>query len=814
MTETLLLLVPLAAAALLAAISDYRLSARINVAASLLSFLCALVLLVDRPATGPYLLVDDLNVVFILLNTFVGFTTSAFSASYIGHELETGRLTTGYLRFYHAMYQLMLFGMTLALIANNIGLMWVAVELATLTTVVMVGIYRTHEAIEAAWKYFILGSVGIALALFGTILVYLAARPVVGEGTDAMVWTILITRARDFDPALLNIAFIFLLLGYGTKVGLAPMHAWLPDAHAEGPTPISAVLSGLLLNVALYALLRFKMLLAANPDAIAPGPLMIALGLISLIFAAFMLYRRRDIKRMFAYSSIEHMGITVFAFGMAGPLGNFAGLLQMTMHSLTKSAIFFSVGHVAQVKGTQRIAEMGGLTVTHPVLGWGLIAGVAAIAGLPPFGVFTSEFLVISSTFAREPLLALLFVFGLLVSFGALFLRVASVAFGEPVGPTGPVTASYVPMFAHLTLVLIAGVWLPAPLGRLVPARGGVVGMTLVDTAYWQEATRLVAAGEATLLGLWGEPGRVHMAVFDHGVVVLSLDCPGGSYPSVGALHAPAIRLERAARDLFVLDPIGLPDRRPWLGHGANPTAYPFLPVEGESLHQIPVGPVHAGIIEPGHFRFTADGETVVRLEQRLGYVHKGIDHLMHGATLEHAARLAGRTSGDSTVAYAFAFARAMERALGIEPPPRAVWLRGVMAEMERIANHLGDFGAICNDASFSLMLAHCGMLRERVLRCAADCFGHRLMMDCIVPGGVTVDLTDDAGIRALIDEIRARFPALVELYDKTASLQDRTVGTGILSVGTGTAVRCRRVCRPRLGPRFRRASVDRLSTI
>jgi hydrogenase-4 component F len=463
-TELAILLVPLLAAAVLSAFSEYRLSARINVAASLLSFLCALLLLVDRPAPGPYLQIDDLNVVFILLNTFVGFTTSAFSASYIGHELETGRLTPGYLRFYHVMFQLMLFGMNLALIANNIGLMWVAVELATLTTVVMVGIYRTHAAIEAAWKYFILGSVGIALALFGTILVYLAARPVIGEGVDAMVWTVLITRAHDFDPALLNIAFIFLLLGYGTKVGLAPMHAWLPDAHAEGPTPISAVLSGLLLNVALYALLRFKMLLAANPGAIAPGPLMIALGLISLIFAAFMLYRRRDIKRMFAYSSIEHMGITVFAFGMAGPLGNFAGLLQMTMHSLTKSAIFFSVGHIAQVKGTQRIAEMGGLTATHPVLGWGLIAGVAAIAGLPPFGVFTSEFLVVTSTFAREPLLAILFVFGLLISFGALFLRVTSVAFGEPIGPTGPVKASYVPMFAHLALVLIAGIYLPGPL--------------------------------------------------------------------------------------------------------------------------------------------------------------------------------------------------------------------------------------------------------------------------------------------------------------------------------------------------------------
>jgi hydrogenase-4 component F len=460
----LVLLIPLIAAALLAVIPNYRISARLNVLASLLSFLAAIALLPHRPSPNQYLLIDDLNIVFILLNTFVGFTTSMFSASYIAHELETGRLTPRYLRFYHAMFQLMLLGMNLALLANNIGLMWVAVELATLTTVVMVGIYRTHEAIEAAWKYFILGSVGIALALFGTILVYLAARPVAGESIDAMVWTSLLAHARAFDPALLNIAFVFLLLGYGTKVGLAPMHAWLPDAHAEGPTPISAVLSGLLLNVALYALLRFKLLLSANPGAIAPGPLMIGLGLLSLIFAGFMLYRRRDIKRMFAYSSIEHMGIIVFAFGMAGPLGNFAGLLQMTMHSLTKSAIFFSVGHVAQVKGTQRIAEMGGLTETHPVLGWSLVASVLAIAGLPPFGVFTSEFLVVSSSFAREPLLALLVVFGLLLSFGALLWRITGVAFGEQRGPAGPVKASYVPIFAHLSLVLIAGIWLPGPL--------------------------------------------------------------------------------------------------------------------------------------------------------------------------------------------------------------------------------------------------------------------------------------------------------------------------------------------------------------
>jgi hydrogenase-4 component F len=461
----LVLLIPLVAAALLALLPGYRLTARLNVAATLLTFLAAAALLFEpHPAPGPYLLVDDLNVVFIALNTFVGFTTSVFSASYVGHELETGRLTPTYLRFYHAMYQLLMCAMNIALMANNIGLMWVAIETATLTTVVMVGIYRTHEALEAAWKYFILGSVGIALALFGTILVYVAAQPVIGEGIDAMVWTRLVNDASRFDQALLNVAFIFLLLGYGTKVGLAPLHAWLPDAHAEGPTPISAVLSGLLLNVALYAVLRFKMLMTANAAAVAPGPLMVTMGLVSVIFAAFMLYRRRDIKRLFAYSSIEHMGIITFAFGMGGPLANFAGLLQMTMHSLTKSGIFFAVGHIAQAKGTQRIDDIGGLTETHPWLGWGLVAGVVAIAGLPPLGIFMSEFLVVTSTFARAPLLAILLALGLLVALGALLLRLNGLAFGEPRGPSHPVKASYVPLFAHLALVLAAGLYLPPQL--------------------------------------------------------------------------------------------------------------------------------------------------------------------------------------------------------------------------------------------------------------------------------------------------------------------------------------------------------------
>ena len=458
---TLVLAIPTCAAALLAVLPGYRLSAWLNMLASFLTLLAALSLFGNRGAPSPYFQVDDLNIVFIALNTLVGFTTSVFSASYIGHELETGRLTPAYLRFYHAMYQVMMFGMNLALVANNIGLMWVAIELATLATVVMVGIYRTHEALEAAWKYFILASVGIAFALFGTILVYMAAQPVVGEGLQGMTWTVLVTHASAFDPGLLNAAFVFLFLGYGTKVGLAPLHAWLPDAHAEGPTPISAVLSGLLLNVALYAVLRFKMLMALNSKVIATGPLLVTVGLISVLFAAFMLYRRRDIKRFFAYSSIEHMGIIVFAFGMGGPLANFAGLLQMTMHSLTKSAIFFTVGHVAQVKGTQRMSEIRGLTESHPVLGWSLVLGVIAIAGMPPLGIFTSEFLIVSSTFARSPFLAIALVLGLIVAFGALLLRLQGVAFGAPSEGRAPVKASYLPIFAHLVLVLIAGIYLP-----------------------------------------------------------------------------------------------------------------------------------------------------------------------------------------------------------------------------------------------------------------------------------------------------------------------------------------------------------------
>jgi hydrogenase-4 component F len=455
------LIVPIIAILVLALVSNYRLSAALNMLACGLTLMAALALpFVPRLRTDLFL-IDDFNIFLLVLTNLIGFTTSVYSASYISHELETGRLTPVLLRFYHAMYQAMLGAMDLALVSNNVGLMWVGVEVATLATVMMVGTYRTPEAIEAAWKYFILGSVGIGLAFFGTVLIYLVAANVLGGGLPAMAWDLIVQNAERFDPVLLSLAFVFLLVGYGTKIGLAPFHAWLPDAHSEGPTPISAVLSGLLLNVGLYALLRFKMVLAGNANAINVGAIMVVLGLTSLIFAAFMLFRRRDIKRLFAYSSIEHMGIATVAFGLGGPLANFAGLLHMSMHSLTKSAIFFAVGHIAQAKGTQRIAEINGLSVTHPVLALGFVLGVLAIAGLPPFGVFMSEFLLVSSAIARQPILTLVLVAGLVVSFAALLLRVHSLVFGAPTGRTDPVKASYIPLFVHLLLILIAGLWLP-----------------------------------------------------------------------------------------------------------------------------------------------------------------------------------------------------------------------------------------------------------------------------------------------------------------------------------------------------------------
>jgi len=462
--------IPLAGGVLLAAIGHRREAPAVNVVASLATFLAAAALTARVIADGPMLVlgraffVDSFNVFLVALTAFVGFTTSLFSRPYMRIEQEHGRLSPARLRLYHAMYQLFNFTMLLALLTNNLGILWVALEAATLTTVLLVSLYRTPASLEAAWKYFILCGVGIAQALFGTILVFFAAEKLLGAGGGALLWTELNAVKTQLEPTVLSIAFVFLLVGYGTKVGLVPLHNWLPDAHAEGPTPVSAVLSGLLLNVALYAVVRCKVLVeGAVPTSFARS-LMMGFGLLSVVVAAFLLSRQKDIKRLFAYSSIEHMGIVTFAFGMGGAVANFAGLLHMTVHSLTKSAIFFAVGHAAQKAGTQVIDDIRGLVTQSPMIGWGLALGTLAILGMPPFGVFASEFLILTTAMREQPWATPFLLAALGVAFAAVFSRVQPMVFGETTVKRLPHRPAMIPVFVHLLIVLMLGLWIPPAL--------------------------------------------------------------------------------------------------------------------------------------------------------------------------------------------------------------------------------------------------------------------------------------------------------------------------------------------------------------
>ncbi|MGJ0483735.1 MAG: hydrogenase 4 subunit F [Methylomicrobium sp.] len=406
-------------------------------------------------------LIDPFNVYLIVLTAFVGLTTSIFSAPYMAHEKEIGKLTDPRLKLYYSMYQGFMLAMYLVLTTNNMGVMWVAMEGATLATVLLVSLYRTPESIEAAWKYFILCGVGIAQALFGTILLYYAAVQV-GDVENSLLWSVLYTHADKLNPEVLQIAFVFMLIGYGTKIGLVPLHNWLPDAHSEGPTPMSAVLSGLLLNDALYAVVRNKMLVDGATQSAMAGYLMMGFGMLSFLVAAFFLHRQKDIKRMFSYSSIEHMGMMTFAFGIGSPLATFAALLHMTVHSLTKSAIFVTVGHAAQVAGTQSIDNIRGLIKTQPSIGWGLLIGTIAIAGFPPFGVFTSEFLVLLSTMHSYPWLTPLLLLGIGIAFAGLFRHIHPMVYGDKPEGQMPVKANLWPVMIHLALVLWLGLSIPS----------------------------------------------------------------------------------------------------------------------------------------------------------------------------------------------------------------------------------------------------------------------------------------------------------------------------------------------------------------
>jgi hydrogenase-4 component F len=478
----LVLMTPVAGGAVLAWCGHREFAPELNVAFSAGTFAAACLLTAQVISQGPMAVldrqffIDPLNAFLVTLTAFVAMTTAIFSRPYMRVERDHGKMTAGRMRLYHSMYQLFSFTMFLALTTNNMGILWVALEAATLTTVMLVSVYRTPASLEAAWKYFILCGVGIAQALFGTILLYLAADRVIGEGGDALLWTSLDQVKGQLEPHILSLAFIFLLLGYGTKVGLVPVHNWLPDAHAEGPTPISAVLSGLLLNVALYAVLRCKVLTDGALQSHFAGNLMIGFGLLSVVVAAFFLSRQKDIKRMFAYSSIEHMGLMTFAFGLGGPVATFAGLLHMTVHSLVKSAIFFAVGHAAQKAGTQVMEHIRGLLKVSPTVGWGLMIGSLAILGMPPFGIFASEFLILTTTMRELPWAAPPLLLALGVAFAAIFARVQPMVFGETTAAALRHPPALLPVFAHLGLGLLLGLYIPPALNAWYHQAAKMIG--------------------------------------------------------------------------------------------------------------------------------------------------------------------------------------------------------------------------------------------------------------------------------------------------------------------------------------------------
>ncbi|OIP44593.1 MAG: hydrogenase 4 subunit F [Desulfobacterales bacterium CG2_30_60_27] len=466
----LALLFPLLGVFCLAIMGHRRQAGTVNLLFTIATFAAALQLSLNvfshgtLISPGKLFYVDAFNVYLILLNALVGMTTAIFSRPYMAHEVEIGRVDDARMRLYHAMYQGFLLTMLVALSTNNLGVLWVAVEGATLATVLLVSLYRTPQSIEAGWKYFILCGVGIAQALFGTVLIYFAAEHIMPGSDEALLWSVLRDHASQMEPRVLTLAFVFLLVGYGTKVGLVPLHNWLPDAHSEGPTPLSAILSGLLLNIALYAVVRFKMLVDPALGNHLAGRMMMGFGMLSFTVAGLLLHRQRDVKRLFSYSSIEHMGIMTFAFGIGGPLATFGALLHMIVHSLTKSAIFVTVGHVAHISGTQAIDKIRGLIHTQPVVGWCFLIGTVAIAGFPPFGIFTSEFLLFTATMKSFPWLVIPLLSGLVIAMAGLFRHMQRMVYGEPPAGQVAVVANMWPVILHLLLVLWLGIAIPGVL--------------------------------------------------------------------------------------------------------------------------------------------------------------------------------------------------------------------------------------------------------------------------------------------------------------------------------------------------------------
>jgi hydrogenase-4 component F len=419
-----------------------------------------------------WLHVDALGAIFLLIIGVVGFLVGIYSIGYTRHDLQTGEFDDRKLSTYYGLFNLFLFTMLLVVTANNIIMMWVAVEATTLGSAFLVGIYGHRSSLEAAWKYIMICTVGVAFGLYGTVLVYSDAFNVMQVPGNAILWTEIIKNTQALDPTLIKMAFVFVLVGFGTKAGLFPMHAWLPDAHSEAPSPVSAMLSAVLLNCALLVVFRF-----ATISNLVLGPnfaqtLFIIFGMISVASAAFFIYVQHDIKRLLAYSSMENMGLIVLAFGIGGPAGIFAGLLQAINHSLVKSLMFCITGNILIKYRSRSLDQVKGMLQVIPVSGVLLMVGVLALVGTPPFNIFLSKFFLITTGFGTGHIwLMILCLLLLTVVFAAFFRVIASALFGEKPDSVVKGEANWLtllPGAVLAVLILALGLYIPSQLMTLL----------------------------------------------------------------------------------------------------------------------------------------------------------------------------------------------------------------------------------------------------------------------------------------------------------------------------------------------------------
>jgi hydrogenase-4 component F len=486
-----LLVIPLLAAILCGLIGHRRIIERVTVWSSVLTALFGYLVLQHilttpvyvtlQPRLGGLLYADSLSAYLVLIICMLGLLAALYSVGYLGYEYEEKLFSSGRLREYYFLFNLFIFTMLLAALANNLGILWVAIEATTLASAFLVGFYNKEESLEAAWKYLIIGSVGITFALFGTVLVYASAFDLAHTDARSLNWTEL-TRpgiAASLDAQLLKLAFIFILIGYGTKAGLAPMHTWLPDAHSQAPTPISALLSGVLINTAMYAILRYHRLLAMSP--VGPdfsGNLLLVFGLISVAIAIFFIVIQQDYKRLFAYSSIKHMGLIATGIGLGTPLAIYASLLHMLNHALTKAFVFMGAGNLLLTFKTKEIARISGAMKVIPGTGVLLLLGVLAITGAPPFGLFVSEFLLLTASMNEHIWLAILLLLLLTIAFAGFLYHIGRMVFGpltEELKPSEPNPSAFFPLLILFLLILMLGFYIPASLHQLIEQAAKVV---------------------------------------------------------------------------------------------------------------------------------------------------------------------------------------------------------------------------------------------------------------------------------------------------------------------------------------------------